>query len=375
MEKRSSIEYILELMRPLNNISDRLTERVISWLNSEINNPNHINYIDDIFMVLDRSDLDADKKAEILRCISEYNELFYKSELTKRENYKKLEAKYKISNLSSIILPTKKDESIILEETKPIKNANSILDAVNYYYHQINASRYDLSKVADILNNIKGNNNELIRKSIALELNKEINQMYSLLNDKDANYSKEELEEFKDELLLYNELYSFVSNYSYASNDKIHVITPKYKLVFPKLNNDNNIILSTFKKDIHPEYYMSFINLINSIEQGKPINLRKFNNHEQFNGLMETKGWQSRIIFDHFDKNAYAIVTVFIKKCQWGSKFSKMLESAVSSYLSYKENMKDILLDEEARDVFYQEQDMACNEIKTYLKNNARRMQ
>jgi hypothetical protein len=272
-------------------------------------------------------------------------------------------------------LPTKKDESIILEETKPIKNVNPIFDAVNYYYHQINANRYDLSKVAEVLNNIRGNDNELICKSIALELNKEINQMYSLLNDKDANYSKEELEEFKDELLLYNELYSFVSNYSYASNDEASVITPKYKLIFPKLNNDNNIILSTFKKDIHPEYYMSFLNLINSIEQGKPINLRKFNNHEQFNGLMETKGWQSRIIFDHFDKNAYAIVTVFIKKCYWGNKINNMLESAISSYSNYKENMGDILLDEEGRNAFYQEQDMASNEIKTYLINNARRMQ
>jgi hypothetical protein len=375
MEKRSGIEYILELMRPLNNVSDRLTECVISWLNSEINNPNHINYINDIFMVLDRSNLEADKKAEILRCISEYNEQFYKSELTKRDNYKKLEAKYKISNSSSIILSTKKDESIILEETKPIKSGNIISDTVNYYYHQINASRYDLSKVADILNNIEGNINELICKSIALELNKEINQMYSLLNDKDASYSKEELEEFKDELLLYNELYSFVSNYSYTSNDETHVMTPKYKLIFPKLNNDNNIILSTFKKNIHPEYYMSFLNLINSIEQGRPINLRKFNNHELFNGLMETKGWQSRIIFDHFDKNAYAIVTVFIKKCYWDSKITKMLESAISSYSSYKENMRDSLINEETRNIFYQEQTMACNEIKTYLKNSARRMQ
>jgi hypothetical protein len=199
--------------------------------------------------------------------------------------------------------------------------------------------------------------------------------MYGLLNDKDANYSKEELEEFKDEISLYNELYSFVSNYSYTSNDEVHVITPKYKLVLPKLNNDNNIILSTFKKDIYPEYYMSFLNLINSIEQGKPINLRKFNNHELFNGLMETKGWQSRIIFDHFDKNAYAIVTVFIKKCDWDSKINKMLESAVSSYLSYKENIGDSLINEETRNIFYQEQAMICDEIKVYLKNNARRMQ
>jgi hypothetical protein len=372
MEKKSSIEKILETIKLLNGVSDRFTERIINRLNNDLKELKYIGYINDILMVLDRNDLGYDKKNEIIKCINEYNEKFYNDELIKEQNYKKLVDKYKKSSSSSIVLPDMKNEAIIKPKYNiTTSNRNIILDTACYFYTQINNNKYNLSKIEDILNMIDDNDRELVCKCIVLELKKEIIQMDSLLKDKDACYSKEEIEEFKDEILLYNELYSFINNYLSYKDEKLDINKDKKLLLFPQTKSDKYIFLSHLKS-VPYEYYASFLNLIRTLENGVNLNFKKFYDHELFNGLMEIRGFQSRIIFDYFDKDVYIVVAAFVKKCYWDSKIKNLLTSAVSNYLSYKDSIKDILLSEEMKNSFYEEQSLICEEVKTYLKDNSR---
>jgi hypothetical protein len=371
MEKEYIIKQISELIKKL-NLTDWNEINVINWLNSELKAPKYINYSIDILKLLDRNNVKSDKKEEIVRLINEYNEQFYNDELKERDNHNKLAAKYGIENTTSIILPNMQDRIITLKEEKSLtKSNNIILDAASFYYHQINNNRYSLLKVEDILNTIDSKDSELICKYIALELKKEINIMYTLLSDKNAGYSKEELEELKEEILLYNELYNFVSNYSSCNDENVEI--SKKLLIFPQTKNDKCIFMSHLKAAPY-ECYISFLNLIKSLENGTNLNFKKLYNEELFNGLMEVRGFQSRIIFDYFvDKNTYVVIAAFIKKSyDYDNKIKNMLENAVSNYLSFKESMKDILLDEEAKKAFYKEQAIISEENKTYLKNNAK---
>ena len=95
------------------------------------------------------------------------------------------------------------------------------------------------------------------------------------------------------------------------------------------------------------DYYDSFLELINSIINGKFKNVKTFNNNNQLIGISEVKAFKTRVVFSRLDKNTYALITAFIKKSDTDKLYKESLTRKVSHYKENESKLKEKIKDEE----------------------------
>ena len=118
-------------------------------------------------------------------------------------------------------------------------------------------------------------------------------------------------------------------------------------------------------KSIEKEYYESFEELLNSIIDGSFKNIKTFRNNKKLLGLIEVKGYQTRIVFRQINLTTYVVVAMFVKKYQNESHYKEYLTNRQNVYLSSELEIKSNINDEE----YLQENDDIVNQLLEEFKN------
>lgn len=370
MEKRlrELLGEIIALFKILSSTPDRLVDSVYKRLKEQYKTFDYINYVNDVYRCIDIYDdlISTDDISKIAKLIGEYNDIIYKKELLKNENLKRIEIKINSEDIPSEPNEIKKEKITISKSEVIIPNRSVITDA-DYYYNLILECKSDLVLIRDFIYDIKQENKDLICKRVLLKIKMEVNQISKLLSDPDLNCSIEEKEQLFEEIYSLNELYNFISNSNCyeKKNDNIE----KKRLIFPKTQNDRIDFISDIER-IPKEYYLSFLGLLESIENNRPLNFKVFNNHEALRGFMEVRGHATRVIYTHLLDN-FLISKAYLKKCDWNSISQATVSNAAICSKNYIEQITSFLNDSNLKS-FYEEQEEINIKVKTYLKERAR---
>ncbi len=223
---------------------------------------------------------------------------------------------------------------------------------VDYYFSQINnlASTSNLQlSIADILPSKENVNYYNINLRIKMELLKNIKEIEELLNQEKANLTKEDYEEFKDEILLNQEKIKIISTLETINEIEQGHEPIKNNFIFVPTSSGNIRILKELK-DIDQEYYEGFKDLFASIEDGRLKNIRRFKSINNLNsGVCEVKDYKIRVVFDQIGPHDYALITAFIKKSDKDKGYLDSLNLKIKNYESQKELLKENLNNPEFR--------------------------
>jgi hypothetical protein len=371
MEKRLQelLNEIIALFKILSSTPDRLVDSVYKRLKEQNKTFDYIYYINDIYRCLDIYDdlISSENISKIARLIGEYNDIVYKKELLKNDNLKKLEIKINCEDIASEPDEVQKEKITISKNEIILPNKGVITDA-DYYYDLILECKSDLLLIRDFINDAKQENKELIFKRVLLKIKMEVNQISKLLNDSDFNCSREEKELLFEEIYSLNELYDFINNSNYYDRKNQNV--ERRRLIFSKSQNDKIDFISDIER-IPKEYYLSFLGLLESIENNRPLNFKIFNNNEALHGFMEVRGCSTRVIYTHLLDN-FVLSKAYLKKCDWNSISQTIVSNAASNSKNYIEQITPILNDDNNLKSFYEEQEEINHKVKSYLKERAR---
>ena len=251
-------------------------------------------------------------------------------------NVKNKNTKEQIENIQVTL--TNKEEYI--EE-------NSILDEINYYSSLLNQIDFNekeslTERIIMSLPSIKNGNFQTIIYGINAEILKNINEIKKFIEEEKESFTKDELNEFKTEILenqrkimLINQTINFSLNREIIT---INEETPN-KLVFLNTTSGNVYALKDIKL-IDKEYFERFNGLFNSIEDGTFKNIKYLDsNNPNVAGVAEVKDYKTRIVFDRLDSKTYAIIAVFIKKSDNDAGYLDFLERRVAAYREQKEKI------------------------------------
>ena len=116
-------------------------------------------------------------------------------------------------------------------------------------------------------------------------------------------------------------------------------------ILVPSLSGNIKIIDDLEK--IHPSFYENFLELIESIKSGTFKGVKRFTNNMRFAGISEVRGQQVRIAFTRLNKNTYALITAFTKKCDNDKGYRDSLIQKLSDYRILEPKLQELIEDEE----------------------------
>ena len=150
--------------------------------------------------------------------------------------------------------------------------------------------------------------------------------------------TEETAQEFKGELELEREKMRLLTDLlNIKDEEELSETDEKSNTLIFSLTSGGNIRALEEIEGITPEYYEQFYALLQSIKDGTFKNIRKFNNNRDMTGLSEVRLYQSRIIFDHLEKNSYAIITAFVKKTDNDRYYQTAIRQKACEYYSQKD--------------------------------------
>ncbi len=187
------------------------------------------------------------------------------------------------------------------------------------------------------------NYEDIINRLIA-ESYKEINEINELLMEDDS-ITKEELVECKA-LIEKEKLKIKYLRKSMLEEDEIIIKDHKNKIVLVPTIGGNIRVIDELEH-IPIEYYDSFLELINSIIDGRFKNVKTFANNNQLVGVSEVKGFKTRVVFGRLDKNTYALITAFVKKTDTDKLYKDTLKRKVSHFKENETRLKEKIKDNE----------------------------
>lgn len=100
-------------------------------------------------------------------------------------------------------------------------------------------------------------------------------------------------------------------------------------------------------RGIDASFYPSFLELINSIEDGSFKNVKRFKNNNDLIGVCEVKGYQVRVVFARIDKNTYGLITALVKKQDNDRNYRNFLKTRISEYRKVCPDLKNYINDEQ----------------------------
>lgn len=221
-------------------------------------------------------------------------------------------------------------------------------EEAEYYYSAIK----DLSKdnleteLIDALPSRKNYQYQRIVLRIKAEIMRSIKELKDFFESEDL--SKEDAEEFKEELLFETEKIAAL-NRAIASQQEQSEETLEQEentLIFVPTPGGNIRVLEEMEH-IDPEYYDRFYGLFQSIADGTFKNVKRFAHNSDLAGLCEVKDFKTRVVFKRLNKNTYAVISAFIKKSDNDKGYRNMLSIRYADYLGIESSLVSNLGNEE----------------------------
>lgn len=223
-------------------------------------------------------------------------------------------------------------------------------DEIEYYISsmkEITADNID-SEIEDVLPVRKNPNYRTILYRLKLEALRNIREIEELFEEADET---EDLTIFKDEVILEQRKISYIDKAltQQKSSGATQEQEEKNNIVFVPTSGGSIRVLDEMER-IPQEYQAGFKELFDSIQDGTFKGIKKFKNNNALNGIIEVKGFQVRVVFARLNKNTYALITAFIKKCDNDNGYVSVLKQKVADYRTISEQLKKNLSNPEFMD-------------------------
>lgn len=286
-----------------------------------------INDIDGVIEYLKFLEVSNEEKIEILKDISSYNEKMRSLMIKENKELEKIISNCTASSTGKELEmpkeePTKKEDIITLE-----------IDAKRYINRIIGSKSYD--EIRDILPLKSSLNYNHIINVIILGLYEEVVEYKKLLVMDRSDMSEKEIDDVKLEI---NYLLLKI-NFLKKLNQKTSIVIENDSrevndLLFLKTSSGNYSVFSDLK-EIAIDHYNLFHTLLTEMTNGRFRNLKRFNDNNAIQGMMEVRYNQARITFIPMSKDKYVILDMFIKKTQVDAAYQAALKN---KYDLFKEN-------------------------------------
>lgn len=223
-------------------------------------------------------------------------------------------------------------------------------DEIEYYISgmkEITADNIE-DEIEDVLPVRKNPNYRTILYRLKLESLRNIREIEELFEETDET---EDLTIFKDEIILEQRKIAYIDKALAQQNSSEIIQGPEERnnIVFVPTSGGSIRVLDEMER-IPQEYQAGFKELFDSIQDGTFKNIKKFKNNNALNGIIEVKGFQVRVVFARLNKNTYALISAFIKKCDNDNGYVSVLKQKVADYRSISETLKKNLSNPEFMD-------------------------
>lgn len=257
-----------------------------------------------------------------------------------------------------------KGKSIKISEI-PASNTEIIEDTETeqqeyiYYYHNMQEelkNKTDSKEVITAINSTlpsqENKNYFNIVSRIKLELLKEIHELDTMLTEDEISEDpkfKQDIDEEK------RKLYEIIGIINYLQTEKTHEQVERNtsinnKLVFLETPS-GSIYAENDLYSIPEEYYESFAGLLQSIKNGTFKNVKMLNGSNQvICAVSEVKDFKTRVVFDRIDTNTYAIISIFVKKCDIDNAYRTSLANRIDYYKKNRPYLVEMAKDSEFMD-------------------------
>ena len=209
----------------------------------------------------------------------------------------------------------------------------------DYLYISDNFTMDELINILPNKNNYRFN--DIIMRLYAESL-KAMNEYRMLAKDEDN--SKENLAEISKALVAEKRKMSCLLEIINHKDD-IKEKDNKNKLFLIPNSTGSVKILDDLRSE-DASFYPSFLELINSIEDGTFKNVKRFKNNNDLIGVCEVKGYQVRVVFARIDKDTYGLITALVKKQDNDSNYRNFLKKRISEYRKVCPSLKKYISDE-----------------------------
>lgn len=209
----------------------------------------------------------------------------------------------------------------------------------DYLYISDNFTMDELINILPNKNNYRFN--DIIMRLYAESL-KAMNEYRMFAKDEDN--SKEDLAEISKALVAEKRKMSCLLEII-NHKDNIKEKDNKNKLFLIPNSTGSVKILDDLRSE-DASFYPSFLELINSIEDGTFKNVKRFKNNNDLVGVCEVKGYQVRVVFARIDKDTYGLITALVKKQDNDSNYRNFLKKRISEYRKVCPSLKKYISDE-----------------------------
>ncbi len=215
-----------------------------------------------------------------------------------------------------------------------------------YYYLPIKNISSDENNMRDIIIEnlpLKSNSRYFkIINRIKLEIYREIHDLIIIKNEEDEPKYKDEIQSMID--LERKKLSIINEEYEKQAGEEIQ---KQNKVVFAKTPSGNIYALEDVKS-IDSEYYLTILELYESIKNGSFKNVKRLISiNNKVSSISEVKGNKVRILFDKVSSDTYVIIQIIIKKSDFDKGYKVSLENRVANYRSQKSFIKSNLNNKE----------------------------
>lgn len=246
--------------------------------------------------------------------------------------------------------------NISTETLEEFDEEENLISEIEFYYLNIkeleNLDENELSqKLKSVLPSVKNTNYQMIIYGINSLIIKEINEMRFFVETEKDNLTKEELKQFKDEIIKMQKLIYLINDAKNIKDETVENDTQEQhlnNLVFMETSSGNIYAVEDLdEKKIPKEYHEGFYELFKSIQDGTFKNVRFLNStNREVAGIAEVKAFKKRIIFDRINHDTYAIIAVLPKKSDKDKGYMDKLKNRIAIYRVREKSIKEKVKDE-----------------------------
>ena len=278
--------------------------------------------VDEILSFLDAKRISADKKREEIKKLRSAIE---STKIVKRDTF----------------------EDVISENNIGVLECDDDFDKeVEFYLSDfLDLKVYDKESIEDVLPSRSNYNYERIVLRIMAEITHDIKDIREIIIS-DSDMDKDDLEEYKEELLSLTNKRDTLREILLYEEDEIDN-NKQNTLIFLPIKGTEEFRIFDELKSIPQEEYAGFLELFESIKNGTFKNIRRFTNNKGLNGAIEVKGHQIRVVFQRLSKDCYGIVSMFMKKTQNNNEYRSTLINRYTEFKSMEKELKEKIKDQD----------------------------
>ena len=312
---------------------------------------NNVFITSDTFLDMDMNGLSDEEYRELISQIEKHNAEIYRRKTMELKSFKE-----RSQNLTEEKKITKNVE--IQEEyvAKPEKEEKT---DITFYWNLLQSCKNESDYIHALPKPTNPQYN-LLMNLILAECLKEMKEIEEFLQEEEL--TEEEKLEFINELKEKRNRFSKVLQYR-DHKEELEVEEEENKLIYLDSFYGNTYALNDIKK-IDVKFYETFLELIESIQNGTFKNIKAFQNNQKLNGLLEVKGFHERIVFKRMSETIYAIIYIFVKKDKYDGGYAISLKNRAEIFWSQFESLKKLANNPE----YLEEQYKTTEEIKRILK-------